>query len=290
MLEIKTGAQTWKGMAPDVNPVNTKGLTMDSLTVFNNNGIELVINEQTKEIFATQNGYARMSGLTKQAISKRIKGVNQTEIKTAEIQTLGGLQGVNLIPASLVFEWSLKDNLDLAKAMGTAGATAYLFRLAGYRIDAQLAEVSTPQSEQKVLPLSRETQAQLLLALSDSVKRAPNDRAELILQSQLINLVEVSQQAEPVQQLLSVTEVCALHGIKLPSGKDSVIGKKVANVWRLTNQSEPQHCKKYLDTGHCSEIKVYPTEFFERIITIAQEYLEMSIVMGGAQASQTIKD
>lgn len=243
---------------------------MDSLTVFNNDGIELVINNKTKEIYATQNGYARMSGLSKQAVSKRLKGVNQDEIKFAEIQTVGGLQGVNLIPAGLVFEWSLKDNLDLAKAMGKAGATAFLYQVAGYKVDAQPAGASQP--EQKVLPLSRETQAQLLFALKDLHDIDPDDRTRVILKAQIINLVEASQQSEPTPQLLSVTEVCAMHGIKIPYGKDSMLGKAVARTWRQLKESEPNVCKKHLDTGHVSEIKVYPTEFFERIIAIAQEY------------------
>lgn len=112
---------------------------MSKLTRYDNNGIELVIDNETGEAFATQAGYARMSGLSKQAISKRCQGVNQTELKSAEIPTTQGLRMVNLIPSKLVFKWAMKDNLDLALAMGEAGATVYMHQLAGYTVSSTIA-------------------------------------------------------------------------------------------------------------------------------------------------------
>ena len=44
----------------------------------------------------------------------------------AELQTPGGLQGVHLLPADVVFDWLFDDNRDLAKAMGACGANVYL--------------------------------------------------------------------------------------------------------------------------------------------------------------------
>lgn len=79
-------------------------------------GIELVVNTKTNQAYATQAGYVRMSGKPKMTISDRIKGVRDGVLETAEIQTAGGLQGVRLIPASLVFEWMMRDNIELAIA------------------------------------------------------------------------------------------------------------------------------------------------------------------------------
>lgn len=110
-------------------------------------GIELVINCETGESFATLKGYMRMSGKAKSTISERVKGVRLEYIKDAEIHTPGGLQGVRLIPAKIVFKWLLKDNPELAEAMGTAGATIYLQRLAGYK--QQLVEAEPPQHQYK---------------------------------------------------------------------------------------------------------------------------------------------
>lgn len=43
---------------------------MSNLARFAQNGIELVINTVTGAAYATQSGYARMSGLSQQAINK----------------------------------------------------------------------------------------------------------------------------------------------------------------------------------------------------------------------------
>lgn len=119
---------------------------MSDLIRYDNDGLELVINQNTGESFTTQAGYARMSGLSKQAISKRVlQGVNQNEVKTAEILTSGGLQGVNLIPASLAFKWLMKDNPELAFKMGECGATVYFHQLAGYKVESNLKEVQPIQ-------------------------------------------------------------------------------------------------------------------------------------------------
>ena len=61
-------------------------------------------------------------------------------MKTAEILTRTGFKTVELLPAEIVCELSLIDNLALAKAMGKAGATIYLYRLAGYEVKAKSPE------------------------------------------------------------------------------------------------------------------------------------------------------
>lgn len=72
-------------------------------------GIELVIDLVTGEAFATQSGYARMSGKAKSTISKRVK--NELGIlEKVEIETLGGLQKTVLIPVHKSINWLIKDN------------------------------------------------------------------------------------------------------------------------------------------------------------------------------------
>lgn len=81
-----------------------------NLERFDRDGIELVINTQTGEAFATQNGYARMSQLSKQSISQRLKKlVNSGGVKTAEIDTGYGLKKTSLIPVKIVMDWFLTD-------------------------------------------------------------------------------------------------------------------------------------------------------------------------------------
>lgn len=110
---------------------------MTSLTRYDSNGIELIIDTQTGEAFATQAGYARMSGISYPTVKKRVerlKGGDRIKLKKAEIETPGGLQGVTLLPADLVFDWMFEDNPELARAMGKAGATVYMHQLAGYKV------------------------------------------------------------------------------------------------------------------------------------------------------------
>ena len=125
-------------------------------------GIELLINEQTGEAFATPSGYARMSGLSVRAIQLRLtrgfKGANIVNVKTAGVQTVRGLQSTNIIPADIVFDWLLDDNLELAKAMGKAGATLYMHQIAGFKLPA------TEKPEPEYLPTTYE---KVLAVISD---------------------------------------------------------------------------------------------------------------------------
>ena len=108
---------------------------MNNLTRFDNDGIELVIDTQTGEAFATQSGYARMSGLTVRGVGKRLeKLVNSDLVRTAELDTGYGIKVVNLISADLVYDWMCEDNLRLAKVMGKTGATVYIHQLAGFKV------------------------------------------------------------------------------------------------------------------------------------------------------------
>jgi hypothetical protein len=47
-------------------------------------------------------------------LSYRKKGVESNELKTAEVLTPDGLQGVELIPAKIIFKWMIKDNPELS--------------------------------------------------------------------------------------------------------------------------------------------------------------------------------
>jgi hypothetical protein len=104
------------------------------LTVFKQDGIELAINTQTGEAFATVSGYARMSGKDKSVISRRLGTVAKEGIKNAEIQTVQGLRTVALIPETLISQWIVKDSPGLATQMLNAGCRLYLYQIAGYKI------------------------------------------------------------------------------------------------------------------------------------------------------------
>lgn len=114
---------------------------MSNLQRYNSDDIELVIDNTTGEAFATERGYALMSGLSQQAVNKRTrKPDNQTIVKKAETLTTQGLRTNNLIPADTVFLWLMKDNPELAVKMGQVGATIYLHQLAGYKVNSTAIE------------------------------------------------------------------------------------------------------------------------------------------------------
>ena len=110
-------------------------------------GVELVIDTQTGEAFATQRGYARMSGRDPSTISRRCTKLDEfSAIKNSEIDTGYGVKVVALIPADLVYDWMFEDNPALAKAMGKAGATIFMHQLAGFNVTST-AIAPAPQPE-----------------------------------------------------------------------------------------------------------------------------------------------
>ena len=98
------------------------------------NGVEILIDTVTGESFASLSGYARMSGKDLSTVSRRFQGVALNNRKTAEILTLGGLQGVALISEDLICEWLPKDNPVAAKTLLKLGIRMTLHTMAGYEV------------------------------------------------------------------------------------------------------------------------------------------------------------
>ena len=117
------------------SPPTLQANTMNLTRFETQDGIELVVDTRTGEAFATQRGYARMSGRDASTISRRCAKLNESGIvKNSEIDTGYGIKVVALIPADLVYDWMCEDNLRLAKVMGKTGATVYIHQLAGFKV------------------------------------------------------------------------------------------------------------------------------------------------------------
>lgn len=129
---------------------NTIVKTKENLlqTFINEDGLEVIINTETGETFASTRGYARLSGLSPSGIRKRLKklvieGGNQMVVQNVEIQTPGGVQSGNLITEDLIIEWITKDNPQAATLMLKAGIRAYMHHVAGYKLAVKEPDVVT---------------------------------------------------------------------------------------------------------------------------------------------------
>ena len=124
---------------------------------FDKDGIELIINTQTGESFASINGYARMSGKLASTISRRLKLLHKEGLDQAEILTTTGLKTVALISEDLICQWLPKDNPKLASQILKLGVRLFLHTLAGFRVKSEaIAEVR--QLESQIVKLSEEKQ------------------------------------------------------------------------------------------------------------------------------------
>lgn len=110
---------------------------MSKLQRYDNNGLELVIDKDTGESYATVSGYARMSGKDKSTISRRAGTVALKQQKMAEILTPQGLRTVALIDESTISDWIIGDNPGLAKQMMKAGVRVFLHHSAGHKIKSE---------------------------------------------------------------------------------------------------------------------------------------------------------
>jgi hypothetical protein len=114
---------------------------MSNLVPFkNNDGLEIVIDTNTGESFASIKAVARMTNKDTKSISRYVngglKGVAKMTLKMAEIQTAGGLQGVALLNETQMMEVILKYKPELLLKFTQAGLRLYLHQKAGYKHNA----------------------------------------------------------------------------------------------------------------------------------------------------------
>ncbi len=134
------------------------------------------------------------------------------------------------------------------------------------------------QSEQKALsPLSQENRIRVMELAVKTLELRHDERLLMAVQSEAKNIIESASEPQE-NKLLSVTEWVGTFGYRIPKGKDSVIGRKVAARWRSQHGCEPQVAPKYVGTNHKSEnIKVYPQDFLPVIVEETESYCEIRL-------------
>ena len=136
------------------------------LTTFKNDtGLEILINTETGESFASQRGYARLAGKPQSTINSRVSRMSEGErkkfVKEAEVLTPGGLQGVQCLTEDLIVEWLPKDNPEMATQLLKLGVRVFLHTEAGFKYeikDKQTEMMEQVLSEVKALRQMKEQQ------------------------------------------------------------------------------------------------------------------------------------
>lgn len=132
---------------------------IEKLVRYENNGIELLVNCNTGESFATAYGYSRMTNKEYDTIKKRCQ---RGGLSTVEIPTAQGVIWGTLITEQYIVEWLPKDNPTMATQLMKLGVRAFLHQLAGYEIK------STAVQNQFTIP---ETLSDALYLAADLAKK-----------------------------------------------------------------------------------------------------------------------
>jgi hypothetical protein len=166
-------------------------MTNPSLQRFDHDGIELIINTETGESFASISGYARMSGKIPSTISRRL---TIRDLRAAWYETAGGLQGVALIPEDLICQWLIKDNHELALKVMQLGVRLFLHTLAGFQVKSEAIETNK-QLESQVAELTAKIDKldyrevdyiDEILGLKDRIKKLESENSALEEQIELM--------------------------------------------------------------------------------------------------------
>ena len=171
-------------------------MAVSSLQRFDQDGIELIIDTQTGESFASQAGYARMSGVDYSTIRKRVErlGVTLEPLKRSQIETVDGFRAVTLIPEDLICQWLIKDNHKLALKVMQLGVRLFLHTIAGFQVKSEAIETNK-QLENQIAKLTAKIDEldyrevdyiDEILALKDRIKELESENSTLEEQIELM--------------------------------------------------------------------------------------------------------
>lgn len=136
---------------------------MNSLSRFNRDGIELIIDTATGECFASMAGYARMANKALTTIHQRVRRYQQNsgeKLKTSKLDTSRGLRELRLLPEHLICAWLTKDNPDMALKLLKVGVRKYLHTMAGFEFNKQPV-FDVPQTMSEALMLAAKQQEKI---------------------------------------------------------------------------------------------------------------------------------
>jgi hypothetical protein len=203
---------------------------MLNLQRYENNGLELVINTETGEAFASISAVARMTDKDTSTINKyvngAIKGCDEMHLLDAEIATGGGIQGVALLNESQMLKVISRYKPELLIKFAQAGLRMFLHNLAGYKVQSEA--VAAPV-RQLAAPTTAKEYFELLVNLGFegdlNMKQLIRDKAEDELSTSLGKALPSAKQPEYTIGKVRATELG--YSIK-EIGNGSALGKYLA--------------------------------------------------------------
>ena len=191
--------------------------------------LELVVNEETGDIYASQKATSRMCDVESSTITRFVGGVG-FELLSAEIQTAGGLQGgARLLNEKQIFECIAKYNPSLLLQCAKAGLRVYLYGLAGFEI-----KPKTP------LELAKEQ-----VLLHEALERLQQQKEMLESQVEILE-DDNDRQAEIIDELFdysSIIRIAKFNNISEKNFKWSML--KVASK-KLGMEIKTAPCPRYV--------------------------------------------
>lgn len=141
-----------------------------TLTRFEKADLELIVNTETGEVFASQSAIARMVGVSETAIRKWIIS-NQITPILAKIPTSTGVKTSNLLSEDAIYEAFAKYKSELLIKCAKVGIRVYLHRLAGYEVESSALKKELPQTYLEALKalVRAEEEKQLLQSQNEAL-------------------------------------------------------------------------------------------------------------------------
>jgi hypothetical protein len=202
---------------------------MLNLKAFNNDGLELIVNTETGECFASIRALARMIDKSSSTVNDYVNGGFKTarkmDLKTAEIITPTGLKTARLLNENQILEVVSKYNPTLLIKFAQCGLRVFLHALAGYSIKSEAVDPVEPNSQQhRQLPPIRDTID--WLNASDRIAQLTDPILKSYLTQSLYEDLGAKAALPSADIRLAPIAVLAREkGYTLKPGQDSQLGK-----------------------------------------------------------------
>ena len=209
---------------------------------FEHQGLELVINTQTGECFASQSAIARMVGKEKADGGIR-RFLANFESKSTEIPTTGGLRQSQVFSEHAIYQAFLKYRPELLVKCAEAGIRLYLHKLAGYKFvsvqsdSAMLAKILTLVEQQAVRIENLERIS------AEAVRELKGVRVVLDELSGLDEIMErlKTTMYQPNQQRFTLKEILKQLGFDwLSRGARTKIGRQLTEWLKINEMQLPE--------------------------------------------------